>query len=69
MTYGCHNRPDFVERFAVQDGWVHGYMSGHTRVAIMRAAPFTMARECQYTKTALGQADPKCDGCRHRLNI
>lgn len=63
MTNGCHNRGWFRTILPVQDGW---YMDGATRVPRMVGSPFRMARDCQYTKTALGQADPGCVGCRWR---
>lgn len=70
MTYGCHNRPPLKSVVAVQDGWVHDFMSGATkRTGVLVSSPFLMAPDCQYTKTALGQADPKCEGCKHRLDI
>jgi len=25
-----------------------------------------MAKDCQFTKTALGNVDPKCAGCKHK---
>ena len=54
----------------MQDGWVHDFMSGATkRTGVLVSSPFRMAPDCQYTKTALGQADPKCEGCKHRLDI
>ena len=28
--------------------------------------PHTMTRTCQYTKSDLGQRDPKCVGCKHK---
>ena len=69
ITYGCFNRREFDQIVAVQDGWYQNFMSGWTREASMKSVPFTMARDCQYTKTALGQADSKCQGCKHRLDI
>lgn len=63
MSYGCHNRPPFRAVLPVQDGW---FLDGVTRVPRMVPAPFRMATDCQYTKTALGQADKGCVGCKHR---
>jgi hypothetical protein len=65
MNNGCHNRRDFTRITPVQDGW---FMDGVTRVPKMVAVPFRMAMDCQYTKTALGQADKACHGCARRLN-
>ena len=61
--YGCFNRPQYRNMLPVQDGW---WMDGQTRVAKMVPSSFRMSAECQYTHTALGQADPKCVGCKHR---
>lgn len=61
--YGCHNRRPFVEKYFVQDGW---WMDGQTRVAKLAQVPHRMARDCRYTLTDLGQADPRCVGCKHR---
>ena len=57
MTYGCHNRNPFKP-------WrtLHGINSEtgeHIRIEI----PFVNSIRCQYTHTALGQADPGCKGC------
>lgn len=47
-VYGCHNRQDFKPVVITSHGQTH---------------PFTMNPDCQYTKTAAGQSDPKCHGC------
>lgn len=52
-------------RRVAQDGW---YLDGTTRVPRLAAVPFRMSPECQYTQSELGQADPKCAGCRHRTD-
>jgi hypothetical protein len=26
-----------------------------------------MSKDCQYTRSQLGQADPKCNGCKHKI--
>lgn len=62
-NYGCHNRPQYRNMLPVQDGW---WMDGQTRVPKMIPSPFRMSAECQFTHTTLGQADPKCVGCKHR---
>lgn len=46
--YGCHNRAPYLPEFETAHGEV---------------VPFRMDPNCQYTKTRLGQADPKCQGC------
>ena len=51
---GCHDRKPFKESVPVQDGH---FMDGVTRTPRMVSSPFRMARDCQYTKTTLGQAD------------
>ena len=66
MTYGCHNRNEYTAAVVVQDGWM---MENSLLSPRMVFSPFRMERDCQYTKTALGQADPKCQGCKHRLDI
>lgn len=60
---GCHNRKPFKESVPVQDG----YFIGVTLTPRMVAAPFRLTRDCQYTKTALGQADKGCTGCQWRV--
>lgn len=62
-NYGCYNRLEYRKMLPVQDGW---WLDGQTRVAKMVASPFRMTAECQYTRTALGQTDSKCAGCKHR---
>lgn len=61
--YGCHNHSPFRTSFPAQDGW---FMDGVTRVARMVPVPFRMAKDCQYTHTALGAADARCVGCKHK---
>ncbi len=51
---GCYNRAPFLPIVAMPDG--HSF-------------PFRMAMDCQYTLSALGQADPRCVGCRWRANL
>lgn len=63
---GCHNRPEYRKMLPVQDGW---WLDGHTRVAKMVPSAFRMSTECNYTRTALGQADHKCAGCKHRVDL
>jgi len=65
MSYGCHNRREYKPKVMVQDGW---WMDGQSRTAKMVTKPFAMTKDCQYTKSALGQADTGCTGCRHRLD-
>ncbi len=65
MSYGCHNRREYMTSVIVQDGW---WMDGQSRTAKMVAKPFSMTKDCQYTKSELGQSDTRCTGCRHRLD-
>ena len=58
---GCHNRKPFKEFVLVADGFL---MDGRTHAPQIVASPFRMARNCQYTKTTLGQADKGCTGCK-----
>jgi hypothetical protein len=51
-TYGCHNRPPFAPFYYATGG--------------RQPIPHVMTRDCQYRKTDLGKADPKCEGCKHR---
>jgi hypothetical protein len=61
--YGCKNRGEFAPSMPAQDGW---YMDGYTRTPRMVAIPFRMSKPCNYTTTALGQADPQCLDCKRR---
>lgn len=63
MTYGCHNRPQYKQKLFVQDGW---WLDGQQRTAKVKQVPFRMASECQYTHTALGQQDTRCNDCKHK---
>ena len=61
MHYGCHNRAPLITWRQVQDGWNDGRQ-------VMRVIPDPMTKDCQYTYTELGQADPKCAGCKWRAD-
>lgn len=63
MQHGCHNRPSYKPATVVADGW---RSDGETRTAKLVSVPFRMAKDCQYTKSALGRADKACQGCKHR---
>ncbi len=56
--YACHNRLPFVERTTLRDH--------HGRVMATWLA--VMAKDCQFTKTDLGKADSRCDGCKWRAH-
>lgn len=60
MTYGCHNRKDYVPTYIV------GYRQVKAEMVPVRVTN-TGTRDCQFTKTALGQVDPGCEGCRWKL--
>ena len=63
MSYGCFNRKPFVEHYTV-------FGASSTQPGLVSATfPFRLARDCQYTKSALGQADAGCVGCKHRENV
>lgn len=66
--YRCHNRPPFQTWVDVQQGWQNQPLGveGETRIPLMGVIDFRMAHDCQYTLTALGQADQGCEGCRWR---
>lgn len=61
--YACHNRREFKPYAVVQDGW---FMDGVTRTPKMVAVPFRLTPGCVYRTSDLGQADPRCTGCRWR---
>lgn len=61
--YACHDRKPFKQSLIAQAGY---FMDGYQRIAKMVSVPFVMSEACQYTKTELGQADEKCDGCKWR---
>ena len=61
--YGCKNRAPYASAMPVQDGW---FMDGYTRTPRMVSMPFRMSPDCNYTTTALGEKDEKCQGCSWR---
>jgi hypothetical protein len=65
MTYGCHNREPLNDLVTVQAGW-QSHQGSRTPVLITITDPMT--KDCQYTKTPQGQADPGCQRCRHRVD-
>lgn len=54
--YQCHNRPPFKQSTKLLDH--HG--------RVVSSWPFRMEQDCRYTHTELGQADQRCDGCKHK---
>ena len=67
MSYGCFNRAPYKPALMVQDGY-HEHRDEHiaARVPLMIEVPFRMSEHCNYTHTALGQADQRCIGCKWR---
>lgn len=60
---GCYNRRPYVDMLPMQDGW---YMDGVTRTPRMEPVKIRVKPDCQYTGSALGQADKGCTGCSWR---
>ena len=54
--YACHNRPPFRQTVELRN----------ERGEVVTSFPFRMAPDCRYTHTELGQADARCDGCKHK---
>lgn len=54
-VYGCHNRPPFLPIVQME------------KAGQVAQWPFAMSPNCQYTYTDLGRADPRCEGCKHKL--
>ena len=54
--YACHDRLPFVDRTTLRDH--------HGRVTA--TWPAVMAKDCQFSKTDLGKADSRCEGCKWR---
>lgn len=70
MTYGCHSRKPFkevVETVSVEPLPMGGALDLQFSAGVVhRTWPNRFAQDCQYTKTALGKADPGCVGCKWR---
>jgi hypothetical protein len=58
MTYQCHNRAPFAETVQVQNGWT---IDGRRQLV---SAAYTMNRDCEYSRSDLGQSDKGCIGCK-----
>lgn len=68
--YGCYNRKPFKTEMQVVDGFRLSPASGpawQVREAWVRTIPFVMSPNCEYTKTQLGQIDPRCGECKHKI--
>jgi hypothetical protein len=66
VTYGCHNRAEFADFHLSQDGYTSSRPDANTRLPRMVKTPHVLTRDCQYTKTELGQKDAGCINCKHR---
>lgn len=66
--YGCHNREPYKGSFVAQDGGIQFGSPQWPRIEprFVRVQ-FRMSPNCQYTHTELGKADPRCAGCKHKL--
>lgn len=54
--YACHNRLPFVDRTTLRDH----------RCRVTATWSAVMAKDCQFSKTDLGKADSRCEGCKWR---
>lgn len=61
---GCFNRKPFRSSFVAQDG---NLRHDKSMFKVYVEVPFRMAMDCRYTHTTLGQADPGCVGCKHKV--
>ncbi len=65
--HGCHNRAPYKSEVIVQDGWAYAqHEDVMSRIPVMKAIPFTMTTDCNYTHTELGRTDKCCAGCKWR---
>lgn len=62
-VYGCHNRAPLRGHCTYGIDWFQDQPLKAVRIEHTHV----MSKDCQYTKTTLGQADPKCNGCKHKL--
>lgn len=65
-VYGCHNRKPLKDEAMVQTGWSPFRHHPNHEAREMVRIPDPMSKDCRYTHTDLGQADAKCEGCKHR---
>lgn len=65
-VYGCHNREPLRDEAVVQSGWARLNNRPIVEARYMEVISDPMSKDCQYTHSALGQADAKCEGCKHR---
>lgn len=59
---GCHNRPPLRGHCTYDLDW----SKGHPLKVVRIEHPHRMSKDCEYTKSELGQADPGCTGCKHK---
>mgnify|MGYP003613952509 CR=1 FL=1 len=64
-VYGCHNREPLKTEAVVQTGW-STFIQPDAEARMVARIPDPMSKDCRYTHTDLGQADAKCEGCKHR---
>lgn len=68
FTYGCFNREPFKAMLVVQDGWIDTIVHGQpSRSPRMKEIAFRNSPECGYQLSEIGNADPKCAGCRWKV--
>lgn len=62
MSYGCYNRPPHAEA-----EFSHSFYAWGSQVfSRLHRVSNRNSRDCQYTHTTLGAADPGCVGCSWR---
>jgi hypothetical protein len=54
-VYGCHSRKPYAASYLPTGG--------------SKPIPHVLSRDCCYTHSDLGQADPKCAGCCWRVEV
>lgn len=64
MLNGCHNRKELQETLIVRDGW-YGTGIKIPRTIKWLEIPYQMSKDCEYQK--LKKDDPKCLGCKHKV--
>ena len=65
MTYGCYNRKPHSEATFHYSFYAWG-SQGSQVFSRLHRVDNRNSRDCQYTKTVLGQADAGCVGCKWR---
>lgn len=69
MSYGCKNHEDYEKLIALPALYNINY-DGHAVVCdAHQLIPNVFKRECQYTLSKLGQSDPGCTGCKHKVEL